>query len=260
MGCKVRKRTPSKVVDEIEMLVRKYGVKEIHFEDDNFTFYKDFACEVCQIIIDRKIKILWACPNGLRIDSLDADLLKLMERAGCYSVALGIESGSDRVLKMIQKGIFVQQIRQKIQLISKTTKIRITGFFMFGFPGENEDDLNKTENMILNEPFHKISLAPCIPLPGTKIYKDLIEKDEIKERNNWDRFSLYGNNIFATDPFHEQRLRRFMRRAHLKFYLRPKIIIGILSEIHSFKQLWTALRIFFYRLGLGKTKCISDNA
>jgi radical SAM superfamily enzyme YgiQ (UPF0313 family) len=258
MGRKVRKRTPSKVVDEIEMLVKEYAVKEIHFEDDNFTFDKDFACEVCQIIIDRKIRIFWACPNGIRIDSLNAELLKLMERSGCYSVALGIESGSDRILKLIQKGIFTQQIRKKVQLIRETTKIRMTGFFMFGIPGESDDDLNKTEKIILNEHFHKISLAPCIPLPGTKMYENLIERNEIKEKNHWDQSSLFGNNIFAADHFHEQRLRRFMRRTHLKFYLRPKILIGILLEIHSFKQVWAALRIFFYRLGLGKTKRISN--
>ncbi len=256
MGHKVRKRTPSKVVDEIEMLAKEYAVKEIHFEDDNFTFYKDFACEVCQRIIDRKIKIIWSCPNGIRINSLDAELLRLMEESGCYSMALGIESGSDRILKLIQKGISAQQIRKKIQLISETTKIRMTGFFMFGFPDENNDDLSKTENMILHEPFHKISLAPCIPLPGTKMYQNLIEKNELKGENHWDRFSLYGNNIFADDHFHEKRLRRFMRRVHLKFYLRPKIMRGVLSEIHSFKQAWAAIRIFFYRLGLKKAECI----
>ncbi|MFH0826796.1 MAG: radical SAM protein [Candidatus Omnitrophota bacterium] len=260
MGHRIRKRTPSKVVDEIDLLVKEYGVKEIHFEDDNFTFDKDFACEVCRIIIDRKTKISWACPNGLRIDSLDAELLKLMERSGCYSIAVGIESGSEKILKMVRKGITIEHVRQKLRLVSETTKIKITGFFMFGFPEENEDDFQKTENLIMNEPFHKISLAPCIPFPGTQMYKNLIENNQIKENKHWDQFSLYGNSIFASDQLQEQRLRRFMRKVHLKFYLRPKILIGIFSEIHSFGQVWAALRIFLYRLGLRRTKNISQGS
>lgn len=254
MGHKIRKRTPAKVVDEIEMLVKEYGVREIHFEDDNFTFYKDFASEVYQAIIDRKIKIFWACPNGVRIDSLDAELLKLMECSGCYSFALGIESGSDRVLKMMKKGITVNQIRQKIRLIRETTKIKMTGFFMFGFPGEDESDLKKTEALILHEPLHRISVVPCIPYPGTEIYQNLSKENKIPKQYTYNIFPEHESDVFVTGDITKKKLLQSVRMIHLKFYLRPKIIIGILSEFHSFEQLKIAFKMFFYCLGFGKNK------
>ncbi len=254
MGSKIRKRTPSKIVDEIEMLVKEYGVKEIHFEDDNFTFYKDFASEVCQLIMDRGIKIFWACPNGVRLDSLDSNLLKLMERSGCYSFALGIESGSDKVLKLMNKGTLSQEMRKKIRLIAETTKIRMTGFFIFGFPGENEDDLKQTEELILNEPLHRIAVGPFVPLPGTQIYKTLVEENKLPQDYDWNLLSPYEENVFTMRTVNKKKLFKSVRAVHLKFYLRPMVIFGVLSELNSFKQLMVALRMFFFWLGMVKIK------
>lgn len=217
MGNAIRKRTPSKVVDEIEFLVKEYGVREIHFEDDNFTFYKEFAAEVCQLIIDRDIHFSWACPNGVRLDSLDAELLKLMERSGCYSLALGIESGSDRVLKLMKKGNSAENMRQKIRLIHETTKIRMTGFIIVGFPGETEDDLKKTEKMVLDVPLHRIAAGPFIPLPGTKIYEDLVKAKKVPERYDWSELSPYDENVFTSGSLTREKILDTVNRIHLKF-------------------------------------------
>jgi len=95
-GRKYRTRSPENVIAEIELLVSKYAVREIHIEDDNFTLDRNRVVRFCNLLIDKKIDISWACPNGVRLDTLDADILKLMERAGCYSFAIGIESGSPK--------------------------------------------------------------------------------------------------------------------------------------------------------------------
>lgn len=185
---------------------------------------------------------------------MDAELLKLMERSGCYSFALGIESGSDRVLKMMRKGMSTHQMRKKIQLVSETTKIRITGFFICGYPGENEDDLKKTEELILNEPFHRVCVDPFIPFPGSQIYEKLRKEKKLPEKCNWNLFSGYEENIFVAGPLSKERLLRFRRRIHLKFYLRLRIIIGVLSELNSFRQFRVALRMLFFWLGIAKIK------
>ena len=254
MGSTLRKRTPSKIVDEIDFLTKEYGVKEIHFEDDNFTFYKDFASQVCQGIIDRGIKISWACPNGVRIDSLDVELLKIMERSGCYSFALGIESGSDRVLKMMRKGTLSQQIRQKIRLIAETTKIRMTAFIIFGYPGENEEDLKQTEDLVLREPFHRMAAGPFVPYPGSSIYERLVKENKIPEKYNWNLLASYGESTFVADSIDRKRLLRAVRNIHLKFYLRPRIIFGILSELNSLEQVKVAFKMLLLWLGIIKIK------
>ena len=254
MGPKLRNRTPSKVVDEIEMLVKGYGVKEIHFEDDNFTFHKDFASQICQEIINRKIEISWACPNGVRLDSLDAELLKIMERAGCYSFALGIESGSDRVLKLMNKQTTVSQIRQKIRLIAETTRIRMTGFIIFGYPGESEADLRQTEELVLNEPLHRLSAGPFVPYPGTPVHEKLVKEKKLPEKYNWGLLASYGEDTFVDERIDRKRLLRAVRNIHLRFYLRPRVIRGILSEINSLEQLKIAFKMFLLWLGVIKIK------
>lgn len=254
MGKKIRKRSPSNVVDEVEFLVKEYGVKEVHFEDDNFTFYKDFAKEICQAIIDRSIKVSWACPNGVRLDSLDTELLKIMERSGCYSFAVGIESGSDRILKLMNKGTTNMKMREKIRLVHEVTNIRMTGFIIVGFPGETEDDLKKTESMILDEPLHRMAAGPFIPLPGTRIYEDLMKEGKISKKYSQNNLFAYQENVFTCGTLSKDRIFDFMRKLHLKFYLRFKIIFNVLKEINSFEQIKVATKLLFFWLGLVKIK------
>ena len=90
--------------------------------------------EFCNLLVDKNININWACPKGVRLDTLDEELLKLMEKTGCYSFAAGIESGSPRILKDMRRQVTVEKMREKITLIANTTKIRMTGFLMAGYP------------------------------------------------------------------------------------------------------------------------------
>ena len=93
-GKRMRYRDPKNVVDEIEMLVNDFGVKEIQIEDDNFTLNRKHCITICEEILKRGIKVLWSLPNGVRIDKLDKEMLLLMKKAGCVSMALGIESAN----------------------------------------------------------------------------------------------------------------------------------------------------------------------
>lgn len=102
-GRKVRKRSVDNVISEIEFLYRKYGVREIHILDDNFTINKEYTKEFCTKLLLKDFKISWCCPNGVRLDTLDLETLKLMKKSGCYYISLGIESGSDRILKLMKK-------------------------------------------------------------------------------------------------------------------------------------------------------------
>ena len=93
-GRKLRRRSVKMVLDEINYLYRVYGVREFHIEDDNFTLQKEYVMEFTDSLCSSGLKIWWACPNGIRADRLDKEMLLSMERSGCYSFGLGIESGS----------------------------------------------------------------------------------------------------------------------------------------------------------------------
>ncbi len=255
MGRTVRRRSPTSIVDEIELLVRKFGVNEIHFEDDNFTLDRDFALAVCNDILSRDLKVAWACPNGVRLDRLDPELVQLMEQSGCYSVAVGIESGSERMLKRMKKGLVPDQVLQGLAMIHQHSRIRVTGFFLLGHPGETLDDLETTRRFLLKAPLDRISLSPFMPLPGTQSAAELIEQGKISATPDWPKLISYKDDDYVSYcELPGPALLALARRISLRFYLRPRIVLGILGGIHSLNQVKILFRYLLYLLGLSKAR------
>jgi len=120
-GSVLRKRSFAKVIDEIKYLYSSHHIREFHIIDDNFTLDKSFAKEVLKEIIELKLNVSFSVPNGVRLDTLDEEILKLMKKAGFYLISVGIESGSDRVLKMMGKHFLTKQIKKKSNLSKKQT-------------------------------------------------------------------------------------------------------------------------------------------
>ena len=100
---KIRFRSPENVVQEIKYLIERFGVREIHFEDDNFTLNREHVMRICNLIIQEGVHIGWACPNGVRADRTDEEMVKLMAKSGCYYFAYGIESANLGILRNIKK-------------------------------------------------------------------------------------------------------------------------------------------------------------
>lgn len=244
-GRRFRMRSIDNVIEEIKYLRKEFGIREFHIEDDNFTLNKTRVLEFCNKLREQNIMIDWACTNGVRLDTLDKELLQNMESAGCYSFSVGIESGSSRILADMQRNETLDLMIEKIKLVSSTTKIRMTGFFMIGYPAETIEDIEKTIELALELPFHRAQFSNFLPLPGTEIYDRLIRNgDFAPDAQRWD---LYQNNrvIYAPKDISKKELRRLMKRAFAAFYFRPHILFGLLKEIHSMSQLRTVIRRFF---------------
>ncbi|MCX5677931.1 MAG: radical SAM protein [Candidatus Omnitrophica bacterium] len=237
-GRKMRRRSSAAVLDEIEYLNKKFGVREFQIEDDNFTMGKEYAREVLSGIIERGLRVWISLPNGVRIDALDKELLQLMERAGCYSLAIGIESGSDRILKKLQKSLTTKEIEEKLNLVKKHTKIRVTGFFLIGHPDETEDDIKKSIEFALRLKLDRASFSPLMPLPGSAIYDEWKGRVDF-ENVDWNKF-LYYQFIPSVSPLPVDMLERCLKSANARFYIRPHIWLGLLVEVrtpYQFKML-----------------------
>ncbi|OGD52699.1 hypothetical protein A3K80_04360, partial [Candidatus Bathyarchaeota archaeon RBG_13_38_9] len=141
--CKLRFRSCTNVVDEIEHLVKDFGVRHIHFSDDNFTFSDKHVVDVCNEIINRNVDITWSCPNGVRVDSLNDTLLRKMRHAGCTTLGFGIESGSQKVLNNVNKRLDLSIVSKAIKR-AKKYNITTFGFFVLGLPGETRETLERT--------------------------------------------------------------------------------------------------------------------
>jgi len=241
-GKKVRFRSVEHVMQEIEMLYRDYGIREFHIIDDNFTIKPDYAKEFCRRLIASGLKISWATPNGVRVETLDEELLHLMKDSGLYLISLGIESGSDRILKLMKKHLDTATVREKIKLIRKVG-IDIAGFFIIGFPGETKEEIRQTIKFSTELDLLRANFFTYLPFPGTESYKELLQSGEIKKVD-------FNNFYFMSAPYApsgitRKELRKLQREAFTKFFfLRPGILLKNLVKIKTFNHFKFLFRRF----------------
>ncbi len=234
MGKKVRTRSAETVLNEMQLLYDKYGVREFQIIDDTFTSAKELVKGVCKGIIEKGLKVSLSFPNGVRLNTLDEEILYWLERAGCYSLGVGIESGSEKTIKAINKKQTLAEVKEKVELISKFPKIGITGFFIIGYPGEEEKDILATIRLSKQLPLKRAQFVVFLPGPGSEMTEKLKKEGKLKDLDFND---IYAQNIiYAPDNLTFSQVKRFRIRAYFEFYMRPRILFGVLSEIKSFEQ------------------------
>lgn len=240
-GYHVRSRDPYNVISEILTLKNKYKIQEFQIIDDNFTAKRENLVKFCQAVIDQKIDMPWSCPNGIRLDTLDSEVLHLMNQSGCYAVAVGIESGNQRILDEMKKGLKVETIRQKVRLINKHN-INVVGFIMVGYPSETWETIEDSRRMALELPLKRISLTRFAPFPGTPIANELIAQGKInKSELDYSKLS-YNTFSYLPENLSEKQLRWLYFKFFCSFYLRPSIILYNIQEIHSLKHFLLVFR------------------
>jgi anaerobic magnesium-protoporphyrin IX monomethyl ester cyclase len=203
-----------RVLDEIEKLVKKYNVDGIIFDDNSLFVNNKRVLEICSGILKRKLNIKWGQANG-RTDQLlklSDEEWNLLKESGCTSILIGAESGSDKILKLINKKVIVENT---IDVLKKAKKygISIEASLMAGFPEEPEQDLNKTLDLIdLTygiSPNHKALLFFYTPYPGTPLF-DMAVKNGLKVPRNLEMWSSYDLE-HANTPWLSASYRRKLR-------------------------------------------------
>jgi len=237
---KLRYRSSKKVVDEIEFLHKKFGVQEFHFEDDNFTSNRKHAVEVCQEIINRNLKIVWACPNGVRIDCLDSELLALMKKSGCYLLAFGIESGNQKILDSMQKHLELFKVPKILKMV-KQAGIETWGFFILGLPGETETSAIETIRFARDNLFDRAQFCIFTPLPGSTAFDKFYSTNTPPK---WENFNFFS--VVYIEKLSEEKLKKLHKKAFTSFYLRPRIIFNLLKNLKIQQVKWLIKRAAQY--------------
>ncbi len=166
-----RGRTPGNVVNEIEELIRDWGVKEIHFIDDNLSVDKKRLRGICEEIIKRKLDIKWTTPNGIAIWLLDKKLLLKMKESGCYRLTFGLESGNKEMLHdFIGKSYDLEKAREMIKYAGKIGLWTI-GTFIIGFPYETREQIKQTIDYAISTELDFAAFYLANPFPGTAMYE-----------------------------------------------------------------------------------------
>lgn len=256
-GLKWRYRSVESIIKEIKELYHKRGVREIMMFDDNFTLNRARVDEFCRRLLEEKIDLIWSCPNGVRLDSLDLNLLKLMKKAGCYSLAVGIESGSQKILDDMGKGLKLSIVKKIVPLL-KEADIRTQGDFIIGYPAETVEDVNKTIRLALSIPLDRAAFSLYQPLPGSKSYNELLKEGYVTpEELSWDLLD-YSKVNYQHPNIPVKKLLNLQRKAILLFYLRPKVFFGFIWDNLSFAQLKEILSMI--KLYLIKTDTKTNNS
>jgi radical SAM superfamily enzyme YgiQ (UPF0313 family) len=244
-GRKIRYRSTAHVIAEIKLLRERYGVKEIHVEDDNFTMDKDYVRRFCNAILNDRIDVYWYCSSGLRLDSLDEEILTLMKKARCYTLSVAIESGSQRVLDLMNKNLRLEVVRAGVKLMNKVG-FKPTALFMIGFPGETREEMEATLRFALELDLKRAQFAIFHPLPGTAIFDELKAKGELEELD-WAKLKP-SEAAYRHGELSPAELKAFQRKAFLRFHLRLRILFYQLREIHSPGHLLFLIRRVFAML------------
>jgi anaerobic magnesium-protoporphyrin IX monomethyl ester cyclase len=238
-GFSVRFRGVQKVFDEIEELIEVYGARDLRFYDDTFTLDPTRVQQVCHEFKKRKIDIPWCC--WARTNTVNKEMLKAMKEAGCWQVMYGLESMDEGVLKSLQKMTTVEDNLRAVRW-SHEVGLSVRASFIVGTPFETLETMEKSlaEAIRLNMDFahfHK-----CVPYPGSELYKMLTADGQRYDFTKWESHHDMKGTIMYTPPgMTEDEYRRWLVRAHRRYYLRTRYIMRQFSRIRSFediRRLW----------------------
>jgi len=243
-----RRRSARNVVDEIETLVKDHGVKEIEILDDTFTESAQHAMDICRELKRRNLSIKWRAAGGLRLNTINDELLALFKETGCYQVSIGIESASERVLRQIRKPIDPAQIKNRIRMVKKYG-IKTIGFFIIGLPGDTEESIRETIAFAKNSDLDLPLFMQAIPLPGTEVFKNAYSPGDL-QLVPWDDFHFFSGFPFKICPVPIERLQYLFTLAHFQTYFTVKRIAMIFRFAFSSKRIRMKkiLRWFCYHL------------
>lgn len=204
---RVRFRSVENVIRELISIKDNYPHNTIYFEDDTFTLKIQRTMELCDQIIRHALDIKWKCDT--RADCLSDEMVGLMKKAGCVCIKMGVESGSERILKRINKKLRKETISNAAKMIKKHG-IALTVYLMAGFPYETNDDLIDTINFAREIDADYYSLSIVAPYYGTKIYDEYVRNNGRLEKEHWEYFYHQSREMIMNDNLSEEIVEEFL--------------------------------------------------
>ncbi len=195
----VRERDPIHLLDEIEAVSQKYILDYFKFSDATWNTSKEKVISFCEEKIKRGFILPWEA--NLHASFVDREMLKTMKAAGCSQINIGCESGSQKILNTIRKGLTVEKIKQ-VFLWGKELGIERRGYFLIGMPDETVEDIKLTEALIEEIKPDVVGFTLLCPYPGTDFYNP----DEMKDYD-WSLTDEYSNPFWQTDHFTNKELK-----------------------------------------------------
>jgi len=220
-----RMRSPKNVVEEMQLIHDKYDINQVTFYDDAFTVNRDRVLKICEELHARKLDMIWDC--GTRVDMVDRELLKTMRDAGCIAVWLGVESGSEAILGVMNKKIKLDQTRLAYKTAHDVGLMTIANVVL-GFPGETEQTARETIRFVKELNPDDVGFYVATPYPGTPMY-DQVKKNDWLRVTDFDKYDTAGPT-FETPSLSMEKLAEIRYKAYQQFYLRPGYVFKMMRK------------------------------
>ena len=218
-GTKYRINSAGYVLGMISHLKERYGIKDICFYDDVFTIFKKRLVEICDGLKDKRFKVSWSCQA--RVNSVDYETLKIMKEAGCWKVSFGIESGSDEMLRLMEKHIVIEQSRKAVR-DAKRAGLEVEGYFILGFFGETKDTLKETKDFIAKSGLDTVLLSYFLPFPGSPAYPHVRKYGQFNE--DWNAMNVFDRPQFIPNGLDAETLVNTQNEIYKSFYFTPRTV------------------------------------
>ncbi len=243
-GSRIRHFSLERIVEEFFVLRDKYGARDVSVWDDNFTSDRDLLMNVCDALNSKNFGLTWNVES--RINMVDREILKTLRASGCCFIAYGIESGSQRMLDRMKKGITKEEIREKVR-ITKEVGIPIRGYFMVGLPGETEEDILETIDFAKELDIDIATFTMFLPLPGTLDYKRALRDGTFLDPEYFlhdiiPEFNFLEKPVYVPATLSPEKLLQLHQAAYKKVYLRPSMILKHLLSIRSLNDFTSLAR------------------
>lgn len=246
-GRSLRMRSPGNVCDEIESCV-DMGIREFFFFDENFTINRKKVLSLCDEIKRRGLKIYFDIRS--RVDTVNEEVLRRLKDAGCERIQFGVESGTQEILKAMNKRITLEQVEKTFRAAKK---VGLTTYadFMIGYPGESLEQIKRTIEFAVELDPDFVQFGVTALFPKTRIYYDALEKGFLKT-DVWSEMSSNPVEDFlpplASETFSREELEALQREAYRRFYLRPSYMVKRLLKVNSFTQFFRQAKAGYHVL------------
>jgi len=219
-GRSARFRSPENVIEELEYSVKKFGIRNFKIVDDTATTSKKWITTLCETLLAKKMNLTWNCSS--RVDNPDIEVLNLMKKAGCFQIKYGVESGTEKSLKTINKRATLEDAEKTMQLCRKVG-IESNASLMLGIPDETKEDIEETIRFANRISPDVVTYALLKPFPGSKVYYDAIKEDRIIHKR-WDEYLHHGVAVMRHDILSQEELESLYKKAYNSFYFRPRFV------------------------------------
>lgn len=239
---KYRYRSEESVIKEIKLL-KKMGIDEFFIIDDTFTINRNRVIRLCNLLLKENLGVRYKISS--RIDKIDAEMLDLLARSGCYRIHYGVESGSQRILDYLQKEITPDMVKN-VFAMTKKAGIDVFAYMMIGIPTETYEDMQMSFDLVRRTLPDHVNYSICTPFPKTYLYEMNLNANALAE-DYWHAFAKNPRPDFKirtmNEYFDEKQLRELQDTALRHFYSSPRIILRELRKTKSFKQILTKARM-----------------